>query len=123
MKALTSNPRLLSFLIFVSLFLVLLDSINFLSLPKLLVQTITAPIQFGFYTSGKAVGQKLEFIALARQAALENHALRKQMGELLVENSTLRKKLSETENLVESYNKLNPLTFDLLPARVLGISR
>ncbi|MFH0936692.1 MAG: rod shape-determining protein MreC, partial [Candidatus Daviesbacteria bacterium] len=47
----------------------------------------------------------------------------KQMGELLVENSTLRKKLSETENLVESYNKLNPLTFDLLPARVLGISR
>jgi rod shape-determining protein MreC len=41
----------------------------------------------------------------------------------LIENALLQKKLSETQILVDQYNKLNPQTFDLLPTRVIGINR
>lgn len=107
----------------ISLFLFSFDKLGFLKFPKLLLQTVTVPIEFGVYKSGTAIGKQFEFLWLSRVASLENKALRLQMGEILSENANLRKKLAESEILIDSYNKLSPQTYDLQPARIIGISR
>lgn len=123
MEKLLLDLKLFFILIFLSLFLVLLDSLKTLDVPKSLLQNLTVPIQYGFHLGGKNMSKQLEFLSLVRKAAQENKALKFQLSELLVENAALQKKLKENEILVDQYNKLNPQTFDLLPARVLGISR
>lgn len=117
------NLRLFFILIFLSLFLALLDSLDSLNTPKSWMQNLTAPVQYGLYKGGKNISKQIEFLFLIRKAAQENKALKFQLSQLLVENAALQKKLAENEILVDQYNKLNPQTFDLLPARVLGISR
>ena len=94
-----------------------------MKLPKTLIQTLTTPVQFGIYRSSLGVENQVGFIFLARKASLENRALRSQLGTLLVENAILQKKLKETEGMINSYNKLNPQTYDLLPARPIGLGR
>lgn len=123
MQFLPENFRLFLTLALISFFLILLDSLNFLKIPKSYAQTITIPIQYGLYQGGKTVNKQLEFIVLARFAAQENKALKRQLGQLLIENANLQKRLKESEELVDQYNKLNPKTYDLLPARVLGGER
>lgn len=123
MKDLLVEIRILLILGFLSLFLVLVDSLGFLQVPKALLQTVTIPIQYGIYKSGDTVRKQVDFIFLARTSSLENKALRIQMGHLLAENSGLQTKLKEAETMIDSYNKLNPQTYDMLPARQLGISR
>lgn len=123
MKALVSDFKLFFGLILLSLFLLLFDNLNLLNFPKSLVQTITVPVQYGLYKSVTSIGENFQFISTARQAYLENEALRLQLGELLTENSNLRKKLSENETLVDQYNKLSPITYDLMPAHVIGSGR
>lgn len=103
--------------------LILFDSLSVLNLPKSLFQNLTVPIQYGLYQSSRTLGKQFEFIVLMRKAALENNALKGQLSELLSENATLRRKLAETETLVDQYDKLNPQTFDQLPARPLGLGR
>lgn len=112
--------KLFLFLVLISLFLTLLDFTGLLKFPKSLVQNLTIPIQYGFYKSAQTLGGQFGFIFVIRKAALENRALRLQLGELMAENASLRQKLTETESLVDQYNKLNPKTFDQLPARVVG---
>lgn len=99
------------------------DSFNLLRFPKSLLQNLTLPVEYGLYRSGVSVSNQFRFIFLARMAAKENKALRVQMATLLTENADLRRKLSETENIVDTYNQLNPQTFDLLPARVISGGR
>lgn len=123
MKVVFSDPKLLLGLVFLSFILMLFDSLNFLNLPKSLVQTITTPVQYGLYRSVTSLGQNFQFIFTTRQAYLENRALKLQMGELLTENSGLRKRLLENETLVDQYNKLSPVTYDLLPVHVIGSGR
>lgn len=106
-----------------SLMIFIFDNFGFLNYPKQLLQNLTVPIQFGLYKNSKNIGNQLNFVIEARKASLENLALKKQMAQVLAENATLQKKLLENETLVDQYNKLNPQTFDLLPARVLGSER
>ncbi|MBI4037234.1 rod shape-determining protein MreC [Candidatus Daviesbacteria bacterium] len=123
MKRLLPNLKLLLFLIFLSLILLLFDSMNLLKFPKTLVQTFTVPVQYGFYKTGLSLGNQFGFIFSARTAAQENKALRLQLATVFAENANLQKKLTETEGLVDSFNKLNPQTYNLMPARVIALSR
>lgn len=117
------NIRPFLILAIFSLFLIVFDLLGWLNIPKSLIQEITLPIQYGFYKTGTQVSQQFKFIFMARYAAQENLALRTQLGELISENATLRKKLTETESLVDQQNSLNPKTYNLLPARPIGLGR
>jgi len=123
MKNVLIHPRLLLSLILFSLFLLVFDSIKWLNMPKSLIQQITIPIEYGLYQSGMYWQKQFEFIFITRQAFSENKALKEQMAAVLMENADLRTRLKETESLVDQYNKLNPQTYDLLPARVIGTGR
>ncbi|MDO8638948.1 MAG: rod shape-determining protein MreC [Candidatus Daviesbacteria bacterium] len=123
MKVLPSDLKTFSFLVFFSLLIFLFDILGFLNFPKTLAQSITVPIQYGLYQGGKTIGNQFEFIVNARTAVKENKALKTQMGELLVENANLKKDMENDQILLSTYNKLNPKTFDLNPARVIGIAR
>ncbi len=123
MKIVTSNFKTFLILSFFSLLIFLFDILGFLNFPKSLIQTLTVPIQYGFYQGSKLIGNQFEFIINARTAVKENKALKTQMSDILVENAKLKKAKEENEILLSSYNKLNPQTFDLLPARIVGISR
>lgn len=123
MEKLVADLKLFFILIFFSLFLFLLDSLGKLDIPKGFLQDLTIPIQYGFYQGGKSAGKQLDFLVLTRHASQENKALKFQLAEVLLENANLKKSLKETQELVDQYQKLNPQTFDLLPARVLGEGR
>lgn len=115
--------KLFLILILISLFIMLFDNFKLLNLPKSVIQYLTIPIQYGLYQSGISITKQFEFLILARYSALENKALKIQLGELITQNSNLKKQLQETQDSIDQYNKLSPQTFDLLPARILGISR
>lgn len=123
MKVVPADLKLLLFLIFTSLFLLLLDSLGSLNFPKSLFQSLTVPVQFGLYESGNSLNKQLGLLFSFRQSALETKALKIQLGELLTENATLRTKLSEAETLVDQYSKLSPKTYDLLPSRAISAGR
>ncbi|MCL5784728.1 MAG: rod shape-determining protein MreC [Patescibacteria group bacterium] len=99
------------------------SSRNFLKFPKSLLQHLTIPIQYGLYQSGVTTIRQFEFIVLARHAALENKALKVQLSQLFTENAALKTRLQETEYKLLPALKLNPRTYDLLPARVVGKGR
>lgn len=106
-----------------SLLIFAFDNLGLLNYPKQLLQNLTIPIQYGLYHNSKNISNQFNFIKDARKASLENFALKKQMAQVLAENAALQKELNENVQLVDQYNKLNPQTFDLLPARVLGVER
>lgn len=117
------NAKLFLILIFFSLTLLFLDSFGFLNLPKQLAFYITNPLTFGIYNTNRNVGKQFYFIFQARFAAQENKALKEQVGQLLSENAKLRKKIAEIEALVSQEKHLDPGTYNLLPARLIGLSR
>jgi len=123
MKALLFDLRFFITLGLISLVLFLVDSLGLLKLPKTAVQYITIPVQYGLYQTGISFQRHLEFITLARTAALENKALKTQLANLLTENSSLRKQLLDNQSLTDQYSKLNPQTYDLLPTRIIGMGK
>lgn len=110
-------------LVLLSVFLISMDNLKLLDLPKSLVQKITVPIQYGFYQYGQSVSKQFEFMILTRKTAQENKALTEQVAQILSENANLRRKLSEAEGFLEQQKSLNPKTFNLSPARPIGLSR
>lgn len=123
MKAVLADSKLFLTLVLICLFLVLLDNLKVLYLPKLVLQTITSPIQFGMYSLGKSFASQFEFLTFSRKAWQEDKALKQQLGELLIENATLKSSLAESESLISQQNSLSPKTFDLLPARIIAFGR
>lgn len=123
MKGLLVDSKTFFTLIFISILLFLFDTLGILNFPKSLVQHLTTPIQYGIYQTGISLAKQFEFVVLIRKAGMENRALKEQMADLLVENASLRKKLSESEIFSDQQNSLSPQTYDLLPARVIGNSR
>ncbi|EKD85302.1 MAG: hypothetical protein ACD_38C00047G0011 [uncultured bacterium] len=117
------NLKVLIILVFFSIIIFILDRYSFLNLPKKLVFYVTNPISFGIYNTGKNIGKQIHFIFAARFASQENKALKEQAAELLSENATLRKKLAETESLLSQEQHLDPRTYNLLPARPIGLGR
>lgn len=117
------NFKTLLSLVLLSLIIFILDNLHFLSLPKQAVSFITNPVSFGLYQTSKNVEKQFSFIFLARQASQENRALKEQIGQLLSENTLLRKKLAEAESLVSQDKSLDPATYTLIPAHPIGIGR
>lgn len=123
LSSLLSDLKTFFVLILIGLFLVLIDNTQFLIPPKSIIQQISSPIQYGLYRTSRNITDKFDFIFLAKKAVNENKALSSQLAELLVENANLRKQLVETQGLVEQQNTLNPLDFNLVSARPIGLSR
>ncbi len=117
------NLKILSFLIFLSLFITALDNFKLLVIPEKFISYITNPISFGLYQTKVNVSRQFGFIYSLRQAAQENSALKEQIGKLLSENARLRKNLSETQALVSQGTHLDPATYSLIPARPIGVDR
>lgn len=115
--------KLFLFLIFLSLTIFFVDSLNLLNWPKKLTFYITNPVSFGIYNTNQKLARQFHFIFAARFAVQENKALKEQTGKLLAENAELRKKLLESNALLTQEKYLESVTFNLLPARPLGLSR
>lgn len=123
MTKLIPNLQLFLILIFASLLLFLLDQVDFLNLPKEGLSYLTTPIKYGLYKSAQTLQNQFLFLFSARFAAKENKALRQQLGELLSENASLRKSLTETRAELEQGEYLDPRTYKTVAARAIGLSR
>lgn len=123
MSKVIPNFKLFLFLIFLCLVILLLDILKLLDFPKKLAFYVTNPVSFGIYNTNQKVGRQFHFIFAARFAAQENKALKEQVAKLFSENAKLRKELAETESLLSQENHLDPKTYNLLPARPIGLSR
>lgn len=110
-------------LIFLSLIILGLDFLNFLKLPKAAAFYITNPISFGLYKTSNNIQKQFYFVFQARFASQENKALKEQIGKLLSENASIRKRLSETESLINQQNYLDIRTYNLVAARPIGLER
>lgn len=84
---------------------------------------ILSPIQIGIYQTGIKIKNQYDFIFTVKTAANENRALKEQLAGILIENASLRRELTATKLLVTQQAVINPTTYDLLPANVLGASR
>lgn len=115
--------QLFLFLIFISLLTFGLDTLGLLKLPKQAFFYITNPISFGLYKTSVNIQKQFHFVFQARFASQENKALKEQMGKLLSENAFLRKRLSETESLINQQNYLDIRTYNLVAARPIGMDR
>lgn len=123
MKALLKDTRLFLTLLIISVLLMFFDSFSIFYPVKSVIQVVATPIQVGLYTTNLKMARQLEFIKSARNASQEKKALQSQLALVLSENAHLRRKLSEVQTFVAQQEALNPQTFNLLPARVIGFSR
>lgn len=117
------NLQLFLLLTFISLIILLLDNFHVLDFAKRLSFYITNPISFGIYKLNQDISRQFYFIYAARLSAQENRALRDQIGQLLSENAKLRQHLTELETQVSQSEFLGPKTYNLIPARPIGLSR
>jgi len=123
LQSLLADSKLFLILTIISIVLTFADNLNFLSLPKSVIQNITIPIQYGLYKSSGEVARQFEFISLSRRASQENKALKQHLADILSENTILLQKLSELEAAVEQEKVLSSQTFALINARPIGINR
>lgn len=117
------NLKLLLILTFLAILILLLDLFHLLTLPKQLMSILTTPISFGLYQTNQKISRQFHFLFLARKAAQENKALKEQIGQLFSENASLRKSLAEAQVLVSQEKYLDPATYNLIPARPIGVGR
>lgn len=120
---LLSDLRPFLTLVLASVILILLDGLNFLSLPKSVTQKLTIPIQYGLYKNSLMVSKQFGFIFLSRHVFQENNALKQQLAQLISENANLKSQLTQTQSILEQQKTFTPQTFNMLPARPIGFSR
>lgn len=120
MSKIIPDLKVFLLLIFSSLIIFIFDSSRLLNFPKQMMFYITNPISFGIYNTNKVINKQFYFIVLARKAGQENKALKEQIGLLVTENASLRKKLAENEAMLSQEKHLDPQTYNLLPARPIG---
>ncbi|MBI3486001.1 rod shape-determining protein MreC [Candidatus Daviesbacteria bacterium] len=120
-KLLLTDIKIFLTLVILSIFILFFDYFKLLNLPKSLLQSLTVPIQYGFYKTGLSVSHQFEFIFIARTAAQKNKALEDQIAEVLSENARLRKDLAEAQGALAQQTSLNPETFNLVAARPIGL--
>jgi len=117
------NLRLFLILVSISILFLIFDHYHLLIFPQRLVSYITNPISFGLYQTNKNIGSQFGFAFTLRASSQENKALKEQLGLLLSENARIRKQLAETQSVVSQQKYLDPSTYNLLPARPVGLSR
>lgn len=123
LSSLLADAKIFLSLVIISIFLIILDNLNFLNFPKSTLQQITIPIQYGLYKTGLNIGSQFEFIILARRSSKEYKVQSEQLANLLSENANLRKKLAETQSFIDQSKTLNDQTFSMVATRPLGIAR
>lgn len=123
MIKLIPNLQLSSFLIFISLILIVADSLGFLTFLKGWAFYITNPVSFGLYKTAGSVQRQFNFIFKARFSAQENEAFKDQLADLLSENANLRKRLAEAEAVIAQQNYIDTRTYNLVAARPVGLGR
>lgn len=117
------NLQITLTLFLISLILLGLDSLKFLSLPKTAAYFFTNPISFGVYKTRQAVSKEFEFVFQSRKSAQENKALQEQLAQILSENANLRTRLAETTAQLEQNISLDPKTYNLFALRPIGVDR
>lgn len=100
-----------------------LDKIGFLNFSKKYTYYLSNPISFGIYRTYQGVLQQFQFIYNLRNAAQQNVALKVNLDELMTENASLRKRLSEAETQIIQQNYLDPKNYYLTAARPIGLAR
>lgn len=123
MDKIIPDLKIFILLIILSILILFLDFFHFLNLPKIIAGYISNPVSFGLYKTSNDLGKQFGFIFNARFASQENRALKKQLSQLLSENANLRKSLAETESILSQQNHLDPKTYNLVPARPVGLGR
>lgn len=123
MSKVIPNLQLFLFLTFISFIILLLDNFHVLDFVKRISFYVTNPVSFGIYKTYQNVSKQFYFIYAARLSSQENKALKEQIGQLLSENAKLRQKLVELEAQVSQDKSLGPKTYNLVPARPVGLSR
>lgn len=123
MSKLLPYSQTLLLLIFLSILVLSLDLLGVLKPFKQAGFYITNPITFNFYKAKQVTSKQLHFIFAARSAAQENKALQEQLGQLILENASIRRKLAENESLLAQTQSLDPQTYNLVSSRPIGLSR
>ncbi len=117
------NLQIFLTLVFFSFLILSLDSLKFLQIPKTTAYYLTNPVSFGFYKTRQVISGQFYFIFAARFAAQENKALQEQIGQVVSENAKLRSQLAQSQALLDQENTLDPRTYNLIPARPIGLDR
>ncbi len=123
MSKLFPNLKTFSSLALLSVIIFILDYYHLLSGIKTAGYLITNPISFGLYNINQNVRRQFYFIYGLRQSAQENRALKIQIGQLLSENANLKRQLSEAQSVLNQNQHLDPRTYELIPARPIGLDR
>lgn len=123
MDRIIPNLRIFLILTFLSIAILISDIFHLLNFTKKFASFFTNPISFGLYDTSQKLGKQFYFVFRSRFAAQENKALKEQIDKLLSENAALRKNLAETESLLSQEKNLDPDTYNLLPARPIGMGR
>ncbi len=123
LKGILYDAKVFLTLVLISILILFADNLKWLVYPKAFVQKITIPVQYGLYKSSQGLGKQFEFIALSRRASQQNKALSEQLAQVISENADLRRRLAEAQGFLDQQKSLDPLTYSLVPARPIGISR
>lgn len=106
-----------------SLIIFILDNYHLLSPIKYAAYSITNPISFGLYNVGTNLQKQFYFIYSLRLSAQENRALKQQINQLMSENASLKRQFLEAQSQIEQNKHLDPRTYNLIPARPIGLDR
>lgn len=123
MPTLQHELRVTFTLILICISLFLLDNLALLNIPKTVLSDVFTPIQYGMYQMGLKVYDQFEILARFKTASQENKALHIQLSNLLVENSTLRKELSQAKAQLIQEQTLSPTTYNMVLSSPIGLSR
>lgn len=123
MSKLFPDLKLFLLLTFACLIIFILDNYHFLSPFKYAAYSVTNPVSFGLYTVGTNLQKQLHFIYSLRLSAQENRALKQQISQLLSENADLKRQFLEAQSQIAQDKHLDPRTYNLIPARPIGLDR
>lgn len=123
MDKIYTNLQTFSVLVFISLAIFLFDNFGMLKFFQRGVYYITNPVSFGIYTGFQNISKQLHFIFEARFAAKENKALKDQLAQVISENASLQRRLSEVSSIVTQEHFLDPQKYNLIAARPIGLDR
>lgn len=121
MRRRLSTSRLLSLFFFISLALLLLDSLHILQPAKEAVAQITAPVQRLFTSFGEGVAGWGQYFQSLQQLQEENRALQALVDQLTIQNVELQEAAIENQELrrLLEFKEANP-QYKTIAATVIG---
>ncbi len=123
MDSFTADLKLLFVLLFISVFIAIIDTFKILEFPKRELSLICVPIEIGIYDTGVKAENQFLFIWNARKAGQENRALRLQLAQLSSDKARLEQQLAETQAQIAQNKVLSLNSFQTIVARPIGEGR